>query len=132
MPGFRYSKSEVGNSCDQMVADNQLAASLTVADGDALVVSNGELAKATSSTTQVDFICQEAKTSGSTDIVKPLCVPARRNARFNIDITPLHNEVAAISGSTTTVVIAQSGYGSGNELQYGTVFIKELLSLIHI
>lgn len=125
MAGFSYCRSLVGNSADQMIKGPQLAASISVAVGDALVMSNNELAKATSSTTQVDFICREAKTSGASDIVKPLLVDARLTKSFKIGITPLYNDVAAASGTTTTAVIATSGLSS-NDLRYGFVYCKEL------
>ncbi|MBS1586949.1 MAG: hypothetical protein JSS82_15545 [Bacteroidetes bacterium] len=107
-----------------MINNIALAASQTVNDGDAVKLASGKVTPCTSSDTQADFIVQESKTSGATDIVMPLMIAARRNARFKIGITPLHNEAAAVSGTSTTVVIAQSGY-AGSELVGGVVYIKE-------
>lgn len=125
MPGFRYNKSLTGDNCDQMVNNILLAVSQSIADGDALKLASGKLTPAGSADTQVDFIAQETKVSGATDLLYPLVVAARKNARFKIGIIPLHNEVAAVSGTTTTVVIAQADY-VGSELVGGIVYVKEL------
>lgn len=120
--GFRYVRQDGGVANDHTRADVQLAASQTVAVGDALTVSNGELTVATSSTTQIDAIAAEAAVSGTTDIVKPACYPARGEKCWEVGFTPLHDNVTASGGSTTTAVIAQAGY-SGNEVRYGFMYL---------
>ncbi len=118
--GSRFKRTEGGPCIDHPRRDVQLAASQTMAEGDCFVVSNGELTAASSSTTQVDVIGQEAAVSSTGDIVKPAVLPARAGI-FEFSVTPLHDKVSAVSGTTTTAVIAQAGYGSGNELRYGTM-----------
>lgn len=124
--GFRVKKAVGGVSVDQMRAFVPMGNSLTITDGDALVMSAGKLALAGSGTTLIDFIACETYTSGATEYKEPLLLPfAGNDLVCEIKITPLFNNVAcAANGSTTTAVIAQAGY-SGSELVGGTIYIAK-------
>lgn len=126
MANFRYKRNLGGDCSDHPRKDMQLAASQTVAKGNALIRANGELRVATSSDTSgIDCIAAEAKSSSTTDIVKPMVIPAKATQNvFENDITPLLDAVTATGGSTTTAIVPTSGLSS-NDLQYGTMFCKE-------
>lgn len=118
---FNFHKSRVGD-CDIIREDRQLGASLTVLAGDLLQESNGKLIFATAAGTP-RFLALEDKTSGATDIVfikvldLSLCL-------LKHGITPLLDEAAVVSGTTTTVTAALSA-GSTNDLVGGVVYLKE-------
>lgn len=127
MAGFSYKRARNGSVKDHYRKDAQLAASQTVLKGDALILANGELRVATSSDTSgIDFIADQAMTSGTTDIKRPMCVPFKgSNLVAEVPVTPILNEVVATSGSTTTAAVPTSGL-SGNDLQYGVIYCKAL------
>ena len=120
MGGFRYAKT-FGSSRDQLQENMQMAASITGLGGDAMSLVNGKLAAATSSTTQVDFVLAEDKTSGATDVIKPKVYRARDN-QFRIGITPLIDKQLCLSGGTTTSIVHNTTGFSANDLRYGLVF----------
>lgn len=120
MAGFRYLRT-YGASRDQLMENMQMAASVTGKDGDAMTLTNGKLAAATISSTQVDYVLAEDKTSGATDVVKPKVVRARGNT-FQIGFTPLLDKVACLSGGTTTSIVHNTTGYSANDFQYGLLF----------
>lgn len=121
MPGFRFKRSESSVAADHPRAETQLAASLSIKDGDALVIANAKLAKATSSTTKVDFIAGQDATSGATDIVRPMVYKAAIGV-YEIGFTPLKDAVVCSAGSTTTATFPDTVL-TLNQLQYGLMYL---------
>lgn len=122
MAGFRWVKS-VGGQRD-VIEKKQLAASATVVAGDALEFANGKVQRVNAAADVVSYIALESATATATSQTMIQVVKAAgSNGVFAVPITPLLNDVAVNSGSTTTALAALAD-GTENDLAGGIVLIS--------
>lgn len=122
MAGFSFSKSRDGNT-DIIRDDLQMAASATITAGDALEFANGKLQRANAQADTPEYVALEGNTTTSTSLVKPKVIEVGRST-FTVPHTPLINDVAVNSGSTTTVLCALAD-GSSSDMVGGVVYFPE-------
>lgn len=122
MAGFKRIKSRNGIP-DPSPKKLQMGASATVGKKDALVFSNGKLIRTTSQTAVVKYISNEDETSTATsksliDVIDPF------GQLFEVEHTPLLNDVDANSGSTTTALVALTD-ATNSDMVGGIVYFPE-------
>lgn len=122
MAGFSFSKSR-DNNTDVIRDDLQIAASATVTAGDALEFSNGKLQRCNAQADTPEYIALEGATSTSTSLTTIKVQEIGRSTSY-VAHTPLINDVAVNSGSTTTVLCALTD-GSSSDMVGGVVYFPE-------
>lgn len=122
MAGFEFHKSRIGDT-NLLRDDLQLGPSVVATKGDLLIFSNGKLILATATSTP-QFLAMESKTSTSTSLTKILVMDIRL-ALLKSQITPLHNDIAIVSGTTTTAVAAAGSGLSGDEYLGAVIYFPE-------
>lgn len=123
MAGFAWVKSLNGTRDVRRTDEVVAAASTTFVKGDALKFTSGKLALA-GTTDTVEYISDQTLTTSSAtedylDVIK-----VDGNV-FEVGFTPLINDGACSSGSTTTALTALTD-GSTSDLVGGLVYCKEL------
>lgn len=120
MSGFKFVKSRSGGR--DILRKRQIAASATVVAGDALEVTDGKFKRVSAAGDTVVAIAAESATSTATSLTKIKLVEVFGNI-FEVGITPLIDDVAANSGSTTTALVALTD-GSSSDLVGGTIYVN--------
>lgn len=105
----------------------ELAASQTILAGDPLKFDT--LGKLTAIAAQTDVVHCVAKTNGTSTSTSKTTIPVVMTRgglqHFSTIFTPLLDDIAVNSGSTTTILAALTD-GSADDLNGGTVYVKEL------
>lgn len=122
MAGFSWVKSLTGTRDIRRTGHVIAAVSTTFTKGDALKFTGGKLAAA-GTTDVVEYIADATKTTAASD-EETLDVIKVDGNLFLVSFTPLLNDIAVNSGSTTTALAALTD-GTSDDLKGGLVYCKE-------